>query len=399
MKNRILLHLAYTIVKQARASAVRYCLIYGTLLLASINHSSAAYPGIPDAPQLPLTAYVLIDYQSGAVLAEHNSDARMEPASLTKIMTVYTVADALKKGLIKLDDQTVISEHAWKQEGSRMFVEVNKSVAVDELLHGDIIQSGNDASVALAEHVSGTEEVFASVMNGHAARLGMKMSKFMNSTGLPNPEHYTTARDLSVLARALIEDFPDIYRIFHEPEYTYNGITQQNRNGLLRRDPSVDGIKTGHTEAAGYCLVASAERNNMRLISVVLGAESDAARTQASQSLLNYGYRFFESKQQYPAGAKVTAARVWKGTTRHVDVGVVGAVAATIPRGKAGEITVTAQLHKPLIAPLAVGQKVGELVIGMGEYEISRTPLVAQQEVLEGAWYERLLDAAKLYFE
>jgi serine-type D-Ala-D-Ala carboxypeptidase (penicillin-binding protein 5/6) len=216
---------------------VRTIFIACLLFLSGTMGAHAGFAGIPDPPHLPVTAYVLIDYQSGAVLAEYEADKRVEPASLTKILTVYSVADAVKKELIKLDDQTVISEYAWKQEGSRMFLEVNKTASVDELLHGDIIQSGNDASVALAEHVSGTEDVFAEVMNGHAARLGMESSKFANSTGLPDPNNYTTARDLGVLARALIGNFPEIYAIFSQPEYTYNGITQQNRNGLLRRDP------------------------------------------------------------------------------------------------------------------------------------------------------------------
>lgn len=368
-------------------------------LLGWVISAHAALPGIPDAPQLPVAAYILIDAQSGTVLAEHEADRRVEPASLTKIMTVYSVADALKKGLIKLDDRTVVSEYAWKQEGSRMFIDVNKPVSVDELLHGDIIQSGNDASVALAEHVSGSEDVFATVMNGHAARLGMKGTKFINSTGLPSPEHYTTARDLSLLTRALIGSFPEIYRLFSAPNYTYNGITQQNRNGLLRRDPSADGVKTGHTEGAGYCLVASAVRNDMRLISVVMGAESDASRTQASQSLLNYGYRFFESKALYPRGAKVTDARVWMGATTRIDVGVTDAMYATVPRGKPDAIKVIAELRKPIRAPLAVGQVVGELVVSFEGNEVARAPLVAQQAVSEGAWYSRLLDTARLYFE
>ncbi|MEN9725697.1 MAG: hypothetical protein RL434_63, partial [Pseudomonadota bacterium] len=251
------------------------------LMSVALSGLAVDFEGIPAAPELPVKSYLLMDFATGEVIAELNADTQVEPASLTKIMTVYTVADGLAKSLIKLDDQPVVSEYAWKQEGSRMFIEVGKQVSVEELLHGDIIQSGNDASVALAEHLSGTEEVFASVMNEHAARLGMKSSSFANSTGLPNPGTYTTARDMARLARALVAEFPDTYRIFSEPEYTYNGITQRNRNGLLGRDPSVDGMKTGYTEAAGYCLVASAMRDGMRLVSVVMGAESDGARTQA----------------------------------------------------------------------------------------------------------------------
>jgi serine-type D-Ala-D-Ala carboxypeptidase (penicillin-binding protein 5/6) len=361
---------------------------------------AATFQGIPDPPQLPARAYLLLDYASGAVLAENSADTKVEPASLTKIMTVYTTADALKKGLIKLTDQPVISEYAWKQEGSRMFIEVGKQVSVDQLLHGDIIQSGNDASVALAEHVSGSEDVFATVMNGHAARLGMRASKFANSTGLPNPETYTTARDLGTLAHALISDFPEVYRIFAEPEYTYNGITQQNRNGLLRRDPSVDGMKTGHTEAAGYCLVASAIRDGMRLISVVMGAESDGTRTQASQALLNYGFRFFENRELYAALATVTDARIWQGATESVPVGVNGALAVTVPRGtQASALTAVAELQKPLIAPVAAQQVVGEVLVSLDGKELKRVPLIALNAVAVGSWTRQAIDAAKLLFE
>ena len=363
--------------------------------------TAATFQGIPDPPKLPARAYFLLDFTSGAVLAQDNADIPLEPASLTKIMTVYATADALKKGLIKLEDEPVISEYAWKQEGSRMFIEVGKQVSVDHLLHGDIIQSGNDASVALAEHISGTEEVFASVMNGHAARLGMKASKFANSTGLPNPETYTTARDLGTLARALINDFPEIYRLFSLPEFTYNGITQRNRNGLLSRDASVDGIKTGHTDAAGFCLVASATRDGMRLISVVMGADSDGTRTQASQALLNYGFRFFASRELYAAGGEVTTARVWQGAAERVAVGVTQALAVTVPRGSAqGEgIKAVAELQKPLVAPLAVRQVVGELLVSYNGKEIKRVPLVALNAVAKGSWVRQAVDAAKLLFE
>ena len=363
--------------------------------------TAATFQGIPDPPKLPARAYFLLDFTSGAVLAQDNADIPLEPASLTKIMTVYATADALKKGLIKLEDEPVISEYAWKQEGSRMFIEVGKQVSVDHLLHGDIIQSGNDASVALAEHISGTEQVFASVMNGHAARLGMKASKFANSTGLPNPETYTTARDLGTLARALISDFPEIYRLFSLPEFTYNGITQRNRNGLLSRDASVDGIKTGHTDAAGFCLVASATRDGMRLISVVMGADSDGTRTQASQALLNYGFRFFASRELYATGGEVTTARVWQGAAERVAVGVTQALAVTVPRGSAqGEdIKVVAELEKPLMAPLAARQVVGELLVSYNGKEIKRVPLVALNAVAKGSWVRQAVDAAKLLFE
>lgn len=376
-------------------------IVIGALILGWLMPLTAAtFAGIPDPPKLPARAYLLLDFATGAVLAEENAEAQVEPASLTKIMTVYTTADALKRGLVKMGDQPVISEYAWKQEGSRMFIEVGKQVSIEQLLHGDIIQSGNDASVALAEHVSGSEDVFATVMNGHASRLGMKASKFTNSTGLPNPETYTTARDLGILARALIRDFPEIYQIFSEPEYTYNGITQRNRNGLLDRDPSVDGIKTGHTEGAGFCLVASAVRDGMRLISVVMGADSDGARTQASQALLNYGFRFFESRKLYAAGETVTTARVWQGAAERVAVGVTESLAVTVPRGaQEGDVKAVAELQKPLVAPLAAKQVLGELLVSHNGQEIKRVPLVALDTVAVGSWVRQAVDAAKLLFE
>ncbi len=368
-------------------------------LFAILPAIRAADIAIPAPPELPVSSYILLDHRSGAVLAESNADQRVEPASLTKIMTVYSVADALQKRLIKREDQTIVSEHAWKQEGSRMFIEVNTPVTVDELLHGDIIQSGNDASVALAEHVSGSEDVFASVMNQHAARLGMKGSHFANSTGLPHTETYTTARDLSVLARALIHDFPDVYALFSIPEYTYNGIKQHNRNGLLGKDPSVDGIKTGYTEAAGYCLVASAERDGMRLISVVMGAKSPGARVQASQALLNYGYRFFETPRLYAASEKVTAHKVWKGDGDTVDLGAPKDVYVTIPRGKRAGLSAVAEVKGPLIAPIAGGQELGTLNVTLDGAPLATIPLVAVTAVGEGSLVDRVIDEILMRFE
>jgi D-alanyl-D-alanine carboxypeptidase (penicillin-binding protein 5/6) len=324
---------------------------------------------------------------------------QVEPASLTKIMTVYTVADALRRNLIKLEDQTIVSEYAWKQEGSRMFIDVNKPVSVDELLHGDIIQSGNDASVALAEHVSGTEETFATVMNQHAEALGMKASKFQNSTGLPNPEHYTTARDMATLARAVIAEFPDIYALFSQPEYTYNGITQRNRNGLLGKDPSVDGMKTGYTESAGYCLVASAKRDGMRLISVVMGAASDRDRTRASQALLNYGFRFYETRKLYGAGAKVTETKVWQGEVDKVELGVAKDVFVTFPRGRYDELEAKAELANTLVAPIKAGQQLGEVRVKLGGTPVATVPLTALAAVPEGSFVSRLIDQLMMMLE
>lgn len=369
------------------------------LVLVSSIAGAAQFPNIPAPPDLGVKAYILIDYDTGETLAELEPDMRLEPASLTKIMTVYAVAEALRRNLIKLDDKTIVSEYAWKQEGSRMFIDVDKPVTVDELLHGDIIQSGNDASVALAEHVSGTEETFATVMNQHAETLGMKDSRFTNSTGLPHPDHYTTARDMAVLSRALIHDFPDIYALFKIPEYTYNGITQKNRNGLLGKDPSVDGVKTGHTELAGYCLIASAQRDGMRLVSVVMGADSDGARTRASQALLNYGFRFYETRKLYGKGAKVATARVWQGEHEHVDLGVTKDVFVTFPRGRYDELDAKAEIATQITAPVAEGQQLGTVKVVLGDTSITTIALSALAEVPEGSLAGQLIDRVMMMFE
>ena len=368
--------------------------------LASGVACAADAPAIPAPPELGLKAFILVDFDTGQVLAEKDSAMRAEPASLTKIMTVYTVADAIHNGHIKMEDTTIVSEHAWKQEGSRMFLDLNKPVSIDLLLHGDIIQSGNDASVALAEHVSGTEETFAIAMNQHAERLGMKDTHFVNSTGLPDPEHYTTAHDLSVLGRALIRDFPDIYKIFSQPEYTYNGIHQQNRNGLLGKDPSVDGIKTGHTESAGYCLVGSAKRDGMRLISVVMGAASNGARTKASQALLNYGYRYYETRRLYEANATVATAQVWRGTQNSVKIGPAeGAGAITFPRGQFAKIKATVDLPTKLEAPVKLGQQIAEARLELDGKLVATIPLIAQEAIEEGSFIGQLIDRARLMMQ
>jgi len=375
--------------------------IIGALFVALFVSTTSAleFPNIPAPPDLGVKAYVLLDYDTGETLAAQEADMTVEPASLTKIMTVYTVADALRKKLVKLDDQTVVSEYAWKQEGSRMFIDVNKPVTVDELLHGDIIQSGNDASVALAEHVSGTEETFATVMNQHAATLGMKGSKFANSTGLPNPDTFTTARDMATLARALIHDFPDIYALFKIPEYHYNGITQRNRNGLLGKDPTVDGVKTGHTESAGFCLVASAKRDGMRLISVVMGAASDGDRSRASQALLNYGFRFYETRKLYGAGAKVAAARVWQGETESVDLGVPRDVFVTFPRGRYDELDAKAEISKLITAPVASGQQLGVVHVKLEDKAVTEVALTALTDIPEGSFASRMIDRVMMMLE
>jgi D-alanyl-D-alanine carboxypeptidase (penicillin-binding protein 5/6) len=280
---------------------------------------AAAQPTpIPSPPALAARSYIVMDHDSGRVLAAVEPDSRQEPASLTKVMTAYGVFRALQEGRIRLDDQVTISEHAWKQEGSRMFVEVGKQVSVEDLIQGMIVQSGNDATVALAEHVAGTEPTFVQMMNAYAKELGMTGSHFTNSAGMPHPEHYMTARDAAILSSALIREFPEYYRWYSLKEFTWNGITQQNRNGLLWREPSVDGVKTGHTESAGYCLIVSAKREGMRLVSVVLGADSMRAREDANMALINYGFNFFETKRLYAAGEPLTTARVWKGRSPEV---------------------------------------------------------------------------------
>lgn len=359
----------------------------------------AAPPGVPGPPQIPGTAHVLIDFDSGAVLAESNADLPAEPASLAKIMTVYVIATELAKGAIKLDEQIPISEKAWRTGGSKMFVEVGKKVSVVDLLHGLIIQSGNDAGVALAEHISGDETVFAALMNQQAARLGLTNTHFANSTGLPDPTMHTTARDMAKLGAALIRDFPEIYGWFSAREFVFNGIKQDNRNMLLDIDPSVDGIKTGHTEAAGYCLAASAKRDDMRLIAVVMGTDSTRTRASATQALLNYGFRFYESHQVYDAGAVIETARVWQGSAKTVALGVTEPLHLLVPRGRYKDLQANVAIKTPLIAPIAAGSEQGTLRIGLDGKELTSVPLRAQAEVPEAGLFGRLYDKVLLMFE
>ncbi len=361
--------------------------------------AALSFPGVPGPPATNAKSYLLVDANSGAVLVEHAPDTPMEPASLTKIMTTYVVAHALREGMATLSDEVTVSEKAWKIGGSRMFVEVDTKVTIEALLHGVIVQSGNDASVALAEHISGSEEVFAAEMNQHAARLGMSNSSFANSTGWPDPGTYATARDLATLSRALIREFPDIYVLFKLPSYTYNGIKQANRNGLLARDPSVDGIKTGHTEAAGYCLITSAVRDGMRLISVVLGSDSDAARIDASRALLNYGYRFFETKRLYDAGAEVARGKVWKGVRDEVGMALGADLFVTFPRGKQADLSAKVNMVRGLAAPIVSGQTVSELQVSFADQAIARVPLLAVSDVEPGSLLKRATDFVRLLLE
>jgi D-alanyl-D-alanine carboxypeptidase (penicillin-binding protein 5/6) len=371
----------------------------GLLSLISFDRVQAAAP-IPKAPDVAARSYILTDYQSGRVLAEDHADDRMEPASLTKLMTSYVVFTALKENRLKLTDPVTISEHAWRAEGSRTFVQVGTQIPVDILIKGMIIQSGNDATIALAEKVGGTEPAFAQIMNEYARRLGMKGSHFDNSDGLPSPTHYTTARDMTIVAKALIHDFPEFYPLFSMHEFLWNNIKQENRNGLLTRDPSVDGLKTGHTESAGYCLVTSAKRDNMRLISVVMGSPSQKGREDASAALLNYGYTFYETARLKQARDAVLKPRVYKSSSGYVAVGVPNDVVVTVGRGQAASLTKTAKLTKePLIAPIAAGQTLGELTVTDSTGQVvARMPLVALAAVPSGGLWTRAVDSMRLWF-
>jgi D-alanyl-D-alanine carboxypeptidase (penicillin-binding protein 5/6) len=359
----------------------------------------AATP-IPAPPAVKARAYILVDHFSGRVLAQEQAEARAEPASLTKLMTAYVVFSALKEGRLKLTDMVTISEHAWHAEGSRTFVQVGTQIPVDILIKGMIVQSGNDATVALAERVGGSEPAFAQMMNAYARRLGMRSSNFVNSDGLPAPDHYTTAHDVATLANALIRDFPQYYPLFSLREFMWNNIRQGNRNTLLGKDPSVDGLKTGHTDSAGFCLASSANRNGMRLVSVVMGAPSEKGREEASAALLNYGYTFFETVRVKAAQQTVLKPRVYKSTAEFAAVGVPYDVYATVGRGQAAALHTSAHLSvEPLIAPLPAGKPLGEYVVSDESGTlIARAPLVALAAVPRGGLWTRAVDSVVLWF-
>jgi len=368
---------------------------FGLLFQAAL-----AAPGlVPAPPRLSAKAWLLTDYHSGRVLAEHNADERVEPASLTKMMTAYVVLSEMEKGTIGENDAVLVSEKAWRMQGSKMFIEVGKRVAVHELLKGMVIQSGNDASVALAEHVAGSEDAFVDLMNLYARRLGLTQTHFANATGWPNPDHYTTARDLARLAAALIRDFPDHYELYKEKEYTWNNIRQFNRNRLLWMDDRIDGVKTGHTESAGYCLVASAAQGDMRLISVVLGTASDNARASASRKLLNYGFRFYETFLLHKADEPLTEMRIWKGEQEMLPLGLAEDLYITIPRGQRKKVKASMTVQQQLVAPARKGQPYGEVTIKLGDEILAEKPLVALQDVPEGNLWRTLVDSVLLMFE
>ncbi len=376
----------------------RVSLLFGLLALLIPALTWAAKP-IPDPPELDATSYFLVDFDSGRVLAEKDPDEAVEPASITKLMTAYLVDKAIADGDISLDEMVTISEKAWRMKGSKMFVEVGKEVSVEDLLKGLIIQSGNDASVALAEHIAGSESAFAGYMNHQAKLLGMTSTNYVNATGWPDENHYSSARDIAILTRTIIDEFPESYRLYKEREYTFNKIRQFNRNRLLWRDDSVDGVKTGHTEAAGYCLVASAERDEMRLISVVLGTKSDKARTQSSQSLLNYGFRYFETHKLYRDDEVLKMARIWYGDQEQVSLGVGKDIFITIPRGRYRELDASMEVDAEISAPIKRGQSLGQVDIKLDGESILTESIVAMQAVDEGSLIDRAMDSIKLMFK
>jgi len=366
-------------------------LIVFAFTLFSFNLAQAALP-IPAPPNVAAKNYYVIDFASGKVLAEKNPDAQVEPASITKLMTSYVVYKELHANRLSMEDKVDISEKAWRMGGSRMYLEVNSSVSVSELLKGLIIQSGNDASVALAEHIAGTEDAFVQLMNQYASDLGMDNTNFMNSTGWPDKKHLTTARDIAILATAIISEFPERYRWHAEKEFTYNSIKQYNRNKLLWRDESVDGMKTGHTDSAGYCLVASAERSDMRIISVVLGTDSKKARANISQALLNFGFRFYESHILYAADEVLSRPRIWSGEFETLSVGLQHDLAITIPRGTYDKLDASMDIDKNIEAPVEKGQQIGVVTISLDNEKLAAVPLIALETVNQGSLLQRVKD-------
>jgi D-alanyl-D-alanine carboxypeptidase (penicillin-binding protein 5/6) len=369
------------------------------LLVAGLSPASfGADIPIPTPPTVDARSYVVVDYHTDKTLAALDADSRMEPASLTKLMTAYIVFQQLTAGKLKLQDQVMVSEHAWRSEGSRTFIELGKPISVELLILGMVVQSGNDATIALAERIAGTEETFAQVMNSNAKRLGMNGTHFENSSGLPSPNHYTTAHDMSLLAIALIRDFPQYYKYFSVREFEYNGIKQQNRNGLLGRDSSIDGLKTGHTDSAGFCLVTSALRDGMRVVSVVLGSKSFKGREDASGALINYAFTFYDTKLAAKGGAKLASAPVWKAAATPVDVGVDEDLYVTLPRSASNDIKTSVDLQPKLIAPLPRNADIGVLHVTAGSQTLATVAVHPLAAVAEGGWWRWLIDTIRLWF-
>jgi D-alanyl-D-alanine carboxypeptidase (penicillin-binding protein 5/6) len=393
--SRIVASIVRAATKRTRLMSVGLAL---TLLCAGNPAALATTAAIPPAPAVAAKSWILIDEATGRRLAGENEDMRIEPASITKVMTAYVAFRALAERRLQLQEPITISERAWRAEGSRTFLQVGDKVPAEVLLQGMIVQSGNDAATALAERLAGSEQTFAQLMTQQAKALGMKNSNFANATGLPDPALYTTARDIAILARALIRDFPQYYRWYSQKEFVWNDIRQGNRNGLLYQDSSVDGIKTGHTDTAGYCLVSSAQRNGTRMISAVFGTTSPKVREQASAALLNYGFAFYETVTLRKAGEMVLQPRIYKGTEQSVAIGPQTSVAVTVVRGGAAELQVTTRLDEPLVAPLKAGQRVGELQVRDGGTVIKRVPLVVSREMPAGGIWARARDTVALWF-
>ncbi len=379
-------------------SAFRTLSVVLVLMLALTGKAMSQSVLIPSPPQIAGSSYVLMDPKSGRIIMEENSHERLPPASLTKMMTAYIVERELDEGRIAMSDMVPISVNAWKTEGSRTFVREGTQVSVEDLLRGVIIQSGNDASVALAEFVAGSEGAFVDIMNQQAQLLGMKDTNFVNATGLPSPEHFSTAYDLAMLARAIINDYPENYPLYAEKHFPYNNIRQPNRNSLLWRDDSVDGLKTGHTEEAGYCLVASAKRNDTRFIAVVMGTNSSEARAQEIQKMLNYGFRYYESERLFRSGQELIEARVWGGQADQLSVGMTEDVYVTIPRGSRNDLESTVDLDSVIKAPIKVGDELGRVKVSYNGEVLVDQPVLALTEVPEGGFFKRIWDAIKLFF-
>jgi len=371
----------------------RFILLFILILTAPFVGAAESEILTPAPPKIAASSFILMDYYTGKVLAENNADIKLAPASLTKIMTVYVAFREIASGHLKLDDLATVSQNAWQTGGSRMFLEVNTKVSIEDLIKGIVIQSGNDAAVALAEHIAGSESTFAEMMNQQAARLGMLNSHFEDSNGLPAENHYTSARDLAIVTKAIIDEFPDYYRWFSQKEFTYNKITQHNRNQLLARDESVDGVKTGFTDDAGYCLVASAVRENMRLIAVVMGASSANARANENQNLLNYGFRFFEGHKLYEARKQLAEARVWKGNLQNIPLGLATDLNVIIARRHYNDLKAEMVVDKKITAPIAEGTKLGTVTVTLKNDVIATADLVALKPVEQGNIFQRLYDS------
>lgn len=373
---------------------VLFCL--SQLAQANSTPTSPLNNIIPAPPALAAKSYMLIDYSSDFIIDQQNMDQRVEPASLTKMMTVYIVDQALKTKKINLQDKVKVSDKAWRSLGSRMFLEVNSEVSVEDLLKGIIIQSGNDASIALAEHIAGTEESFSELMNYYAKELGMTNTHFVNATGLPDPNHYTSARDMAILGKAIIRDFPESYSVYKEKEFTYKDIRQSNRNRLLWRNEWVDGIKTGHTDSAGFCLVASGQKDGMRLIAVVMGAKTDLMRTDETNKLLSYGFRFYETRKLYPGGSSIKDATIWMGTEKQIKLGLKEDLYITIGRGQYERVQANLKIDDTLKAPMNQGTPVGLLSIQLDEKTIAEKPIIALHTVEAANFLSRWYDAIHL---